>query len=66
MQRRRPGRFETEQANLFHPRRVRPAWEVLPVETRGEVTKLLARLLKAYQVRHAVPSGDPEGEVQDD
>lgn len=66
MPRRRRGRFEAEQANLFHPRRVRPEWEALPVEAREEVTKLLARVLKAHRARHAAPAGGAEPEVQDD
>jgi len=62
MQRRRRGRYETEQVNLFHPKRVRPAWEALPVEARREVTKLVARMLSAYKARHAAA----DAEVQDD
>ena len=53
MQHRQRGRFETEQTNLFHPKPVRPAWETLALETRSEVTKLLARMLSAYQAPHA-------------
>lgn len=64
MQRR--GQFKAEQANLFHPRRVRPEWEVLPIEAREEVTKLVARMLRAYQARHAAPSNRSEWEVQHD
>ena len=64
MQRRRRGRFEVQQANLFDPRRVRPEWEALPAETREEVTKLLARMLKALQVRHAARPGTAEMEMQ--
>jgi hypothetical protein len=60
MPRRRRGRFEAEQANLLHPRRVRPAWEALPVDAREQVTKLLARMLRAYQVSHAAPAGETE------
>ncbi|MEO8180625.1 MAG: hypothetical protein ABI895_17455 [Deltaproteobacteria bacterium] len=63
MQRRYQGRFETEQTNLFHPKRARPAWETLPLETRVEVTKLVARMLSAHLARHAVAA---EVEVQDD
>jgi hypothetical protein len=66
MERRRRERFEAEQANLFHPRRVRPEWAALPVETREEAMKLLARMLKAHQARHAAPAGTAEGEVQHD
>lgn len=59
MQRRRRGRFEVEQVNLFHPRRVRPAWMELPRETCEEVTRLVARMLRNYQARH-VAGGDEE------
>jgi hypothetical protein len=38
---------------------------MLAVETRMEVTKLLARLLSAYQARHAA-GGAAEGEVRHD
>lgn len=63
MQHRRPGRFQTEQTNLFHPKPVRPAWETLPRETRSEVTKLVARMLTAYQARHAAAA---DAEVRHD
>ncbi len=63
MQRRRRGRFETEQASLFHPQRVRPAWKTLPIEARREVTRLVARMLSTYQARHADPADE---EVQHD
>jgi hypothetical protein len=66
MERRRRGRFEVEQANLFHPRRVRPEWEALPVETREEATKLLARMLRAHQARHAALPVTGEAEVPHD
>ncbi len=65
MKRRRQGRIGIQQGHLFHPKRVRPAWETLPVETRMEVTKLVARMLSAYRERHAAASGAAE-EVQDD
>lgn len=66
MERRRRGRFEVEQANLFHPRRVRPEWEALPMETREEATKLLARMLRDHQARRATPVSAKDGEVQHD
>ena len=66
MQRRRRGRFEAVQANLFHPRRVRPEWPALPVERREEVTKLVARMLRAHQARHAAPSVTGGAEVPHD
>ncbi len=47
MQRRRRDRFETEQANLFHAQRVRPAWMELPLQTREEVTRLVARMFES-------------------
>jgi len=59
MQRRRRGRFEVEQVILFHPQRVRPAWIEVPLETREEVTRLLARMLINYQIRQ-VTDGDEE------
>lgn len=62
MQRRRR---EIEQGHLFHPGQVRPAWEALPVETRTEVTRVLAQMLSAYQARHDAGSGATE-EVQHD
>ncbi len=52
MQRRRRGRFESKQGNLFHPQRVRPAWKTLPLETQKELTRLVARMLTDYQARH--------------
>ena len=57
MSRLRRGRYGTQQGHLFHPEGVRPAWESLPVETRMEVTKLVARMLSAYQTRHAAAPG---------
>lgn len=66
MQRRRRDRFEAEQANLFHPRRVRPEWEALPVETREEVTKLVARMLRGHQARRAAPAVVGQTEVPHD
>lgn len=60
MQRRRRGQFEAEQTNLFHPRRVRPEWETLPVDAREGVTKLLARMLRAHQASHAAAAGETE------
>ncbi len=58
--------FEAAQANLFHPRRVRPAWSSLPVETREEVTKLVARMLKQERARRVAPASATEGEVQNE
>jgi hypothetical protein len=63
MQHYRRGRFENEQSNLFHPKRVRPSLEMIPLEMRMEVTKLVARMLSEYQERHAVSS---DVEVQHD
>lgn len=59
MQRRRRGRYVTEQANLFHRKRSRPAWEALPLESREEVTKRVAQMLRAHQARQ-VASADAE------
>jgi len=66
MQRCRRGRFEAEQTNLFHPERVSPAWEALPVETRRNVTRLVARMLSAHRARHAAPVGPVGPEVRHD
>jgi hypothetical protein len=65
MQRRRRNRFESEQTNLFHPKRVRPAWRTLPMETREQVTKLVARLLRlsACEAGH---TGSADAEVEHD
>ncbi len=63
MQRSRRGRFEAEQVNLFHPQRVRPVWMELLLETREEVTRLVARMLSNYQARHVV---DEDEEVRHD
>ena len=53
MQRRRRGRVENEQTNLFYPKRVSPACRAFPVETREQVTKLVAQMLSAHRARHA-------------
>lgn len=66
MQSRRRGLFESEQTNLFHPKRVRPAWETIPVETRRQVTTLVARMLSAYRARRADPADTTDAEGQHD
>lgn len=43
-----------DQTNLFHPKRLRPAWDSLPVDARTEVTKLFARMLSVYRERQTV------------
>lgn len=53
MQRVLRGRFAAEQGNLFHPQRERPAWMALPLETRKEVARLVAQMLKRHQADHA-------------
>jgi len=51
MQRRRPNRLQTEQGNLFHPKRAMPTWETFPLEIRREVAALVVRMLSAYHAR---------------
>jgi hypothetical protein len=58
MQRRRRAALETQQGNLFHPQRERPAWKTLPAEARNELTRLVARMLNEHQRR------DVEQEVE--
>lgn len=55
-----------DQANLFHPRSVMPTWETLPAETRVEVTRLVARMLIAYQARQPGADGMAAEEVRHD
>jgi hypothetical protein len=62
MNQNRRGRLKGEQGSLFHPPRQTPPWSTLPLELRTEVTKLVARMLSAHRLRHAVPKEEVPGE----
>lgn len=52
------------QLDLFHPPVRTPAWPTLPVEVRGRVETLLARLLRQHRLLSL--SADPTMEVVDE
>ena len=46
------------QASLFHPPKDTPLWDALPVETRTQVTLLIAQMLKQYRSREQPGDGE--------
>ena len=54
---------EVEQLQLYERPPNRPRWRDLPTETRSEVRKLIAQMLRAHAVG-AAP--DQNAEVRDD
>jgi hypothetical protein len=54
-------RFRAEklvQASLFHPSKQTPLWDALPVETRTQVTRLIAQMLKQHRSREQPGDGE--------
>jgi len=51
---------ELAQPNLFESAPLRPRWEDLPLEVRGQVTRLLSELLSG-RVAQSLLTGRAEG-----
>lgn len=57
-------RFQSDQLQLFHPPRHRPAWQKLPAPVRARSAELLAQMLREGLARRL--GGDAEREACDD
>lgn len=51
---------KAQQFDLFQPSRLGPDYRALPLETRRETVRLLARLLRTHQGRRRAVTPDRE------
>ena len=58
MSRKRFGAEKPIQASLFHPSKRTPLWNALPLETRTQVTRLIAQMLKQHRSREQPGDGE--------